>query len=327
LKILILTLLMCTTCAAQGITPTARTFGRGGGDSSQPRVDGGFGLPARTFDGNRVSWRRIEATASAPALLGDTEKVFLFGGYSYMGLSDQEKLLPPRLVKYSAGAFGIVNIDQMRLTLGLTAVYQGDGDAVLWDNFDIAFTAALNIPIDSEWSITPGLRISTGVNGPGNIFRYIPLPSISATWKPSEDFSLTVGLGDFSLRWRQSRWLTLEAAYFPLYNGQVRVSHEVTDWLTIREFIGRYSEGYVLTGNRWPENHGIYLNTWSTGVTFEFGVDLSSAERPPRIGVALTYALGFGGKIRTWDYNRADELFEMKLQASHNFLAGVYVRF
>lgn len=327
MRLLVLVLLLASTCAAQGVTPTARTFGRGGGESSQPKADYGFGLEAPTFEDNAVRWQRTDASLSAPILTRQSEKLFLFGSYSYFGLDDRKNLLPPRLVRYSAGAFGIFDIDEVRLTLGLTGTYQGDGDGYMWDTFDIAFTAALKIPVSDEWSVTPGLRVSTGVNGPGNIFRYIPLPSISATWKPSSDFQVTFGIGDFSLRWRQSKWFTFEVGYFPLYSGRARISHEVTEWFTMREFIGRFNEGYALAGDRWPENHGIYLNTWSTGVTLEFGVDLSDSVRPARLGLALTYALGFGGKIRTYDYRESDELFELKLRPSHNFLIGAYVRF
>lgn len=325
MRILLVLAAFAGACAAQGITPTAQDFGRGG----QPtRVTYSIGLEAEVIGkDDAVRWQRGDAQINAPLLLGDTFKLFAFAGGTYFGLDNRRNSLPPRLVKSSIGAFSITSIDDMQLTLGTTAQYQGDGDHIDWDTLDFTLTAVLKIPLDFEWSISPGFRFSTGVSRLGRGFRYIPFPSLSFTYKPQADLELTLGLGDFGLRWRQSQWFTIEAGYFPVFNARLRFSHEVLPWFTVSEYIGRFDETYALTSERWPDDHVIFLNSWSAGVSLDFRHQFGEGPRGPVLGAAFTWGLGFGGKARVWDYRESDELFELKLKPSHNFAITAYVKF
>ncbi|MBK8207431.1 MAG: hypothetical protein IPK87_11695 [Planctomycetes bacterium] len=325
MRTVLLLAVLAGPCAAQGITPTAQDFGRGG----QPtRATYSFGLEADVIDkDDAVRWQRGDAQVNAPLLLGEKFKLFAFAGATYFGLDNRRNTLPPRLVKSSLGLFSIANIDDMQLTLGTTAGYQGDGDHMTWDTLDFTLTAVLKIPLDDEWSVSPGFRFSTGVSRLGRGFRYIPFPSLSFTYRPHADLEVTLGIGDFAVKWRQSQWLTIEAGYFPLFNARLRFAHEVTPWFTVSEYIGRYDETYALTNKRWPDDHVIYLNSWSTGVTLDFHHQFGEGPRGPVLGAALTWGLGFGGKARVWDYRESQERFELKLKPSQNFAITAYLKF
>ena len=78
MRTVLLLVVLAGSCAAQGITPTAQDFGRGGQPS---RATYSFGLEADVIDkDDAVRWQRGDAQVNAPLLLGEKFKLFAFAG-------------------------------------------------------------------------------------------------------------------------------------------------------------------------------------------------------------------------------------------------------
>ena len=275
-----------------------------------------------------IRWQAVDALLSAPLSTDPRRSLFVSGSYRYIGLDNRRGSLPPRLLDVGLGAFGSFAIGDLKLSAFVNTSMRSDGDRLEWDAFTINASVALRIPIDPEWSITPSVFFSTGVRDSGGFsFRYIPLPGIAVGWQPSEEFEMEIGVRSASLKWRPQEWLTLNLGYTFPYGGSIRLTQQATEWFAVSQFFGRYADRYVLTGERWPDDHLIRLESFGAGVSAEFLVPLGSGESAPRLSIAMTYALGIGGKSRVWNYVEDDELFELKTRPSHNLALTVSLLF
>ena len=266
-----------------------------------------------------VRWQAADGLVSAPILTNPQRSLFVSGSYRYIGLDNRRNSLPPRLIDTGLTGFGNFAVGDYRLTAFVNATMRSDADGFIWNAFTINASIGLRIPIDEHWSVTPSIFFTTGVRDQGGFsLRYIPLPGVNFAWKPSDKFDLEFGLTSAKLNWKPYEWLTLQAGYTFPYGGSVRVTEQPVSWFRVTQFFGRYSDRYVLTGERWAEDHLIKLESYAVGVTHEFLVPLTGDPDGVKLAFGLTYALGIGGKARVWNYVEDDELFELKTAPSHS---------
>ncbi|MCZ7608210.1 MAG: hypothetical protein M5U25_19635 [Planctomycetota bacterium] len=314
-------MLLASACGAQGIPREAWSVET----ARSPGVRYALGLETDVIGkDDAVRWQAGDALVSAPVLTNPRRSLFLSAGFRYIGLDNRRNSLPPRLIDASLGAFGNFGIGDLTLTSFLNVSMRSDADRLEWDAFSINASVGLRIPVDAEWSITPSVFFSTAVRDQGGFsFRYIPLPGVTVAYKPSEDFEFEIGLLSAKVKCKALSWLSVQAGYTFPYGGSLRVTEQPVEWFRVTQFFGRNSDHYTLTGERWPEHHLIKLQTFAAGVTFDFVAPLGSEPGSARLVIGLTYALGFGGKARVWNYAEDDELFELKTRPSHNFALTV----
>ena len=275
-----------------------------------------------------VRWQAMDGLVSAPVLTNPRRSLFLSGSYRYIGLDNRQNTLPPRLIDTGVGAFGNFGVGDMTLSAFVNVSMKSDADRFIWDAFTINASVGLEIPIDDEWSVTPSIFFSTAVRDQGGFsFRYIPLPGVNFAWKPSDKFELEFGLRSAKVKWKPYEWLTVQAGYTFPYGGSVRVTEQPVEWFQVTQFFGRYSDRYILTGERWPDDHLIRLESYAFGVTSEFLIPLGGDPGSPKLSIGMTYALGIGGKARIWNYVEDDELFELKTRPSHNLALTISLLF
>lgn len=322
---LILLVAVAATCHAQGMPREAWSVE----SARSPGVRYLYGFETEVISkDDAVRWQAADGLISAPLSTNPKRSLFVSGSYRYIGLDNRRRSLPPRLLDVGLGAFGTFAIGDLKLSAFVNASMRSDGDRIEWDAFSINASLALRVPIDDEWSITPSVFISTGVRDSGGFsFRYIPLPGVSVAWQPSEEFEMEVGVRSASLKWRPLEWFTLQLGYTIPYGGSIRVTQQPVKWFAVSQFFGRYADRYVLTGERWPDDHLIRLESFGAGVSAEFLVPLGEGETAPRLSIGMTYGLGVGGKARIWNYVEDDELFELKTRPSHNVAFTVSLLF
>ncbi|MCA8945648.1 MAG: hypothetical protein KDB29_05440, partial [Planctomycetes bacterium] len=318
-------LLVPTCCVAQGIPREAWSVET----SRSPGVRYLFGLETDVIGkDDAVRWQAADGLVSAPILTNPRRSLFLTGSFRYIGLDNQRNTLPPRLIDTSIGAFGNFGVGDLSIVTFFNVSMKSDADAFVWDAFTINASVGVRVPIDDEWSVTPSVFFSTAVRDSGGFsFRYIPLPGVNFAWKPSDKFDLEFGLLSAKLKWKPEDWLTVQAGYTFPYGGSVRVSEQPVSWFRVTQFFGRYSDRYILTGERWPDDHLIKLESFAVGVTHEFFVPLTGEPGGAQLAFGLTYALGLGGKARVWNYVEDDELFELKTNPAHTFALSISLVF
>lgn len=275
-----------------------------------------------------VRWQAVDGLASVPILTNPRRSLFATASFRYIGLDNRRNSLPPRLVDTSVGAFGNFAVGDLAIVAFFNTSMRSDADRFVWDVFTVNASIGVRVPIDDEWSITPSIFFSTAVRDQGGFsLRYVPIPGVNIAWKPSKQFDLEFGLLSAKANWKPEEWLTIKAGYTFPYGGSLSVTEQPVSWFRAIQFAGRYSDRYVLTGERWADDHLIKLESFAVGATAEFLVPLTGEPGGPQLAFGLTYAMGIGGKARIWNYVEDDELFELKTRPSHNFALTISLVF
>jgi hypothetical protein len=322
--------LVPASCNAQGI-PNAFFDGPNNRPGEGPGARLSFGLPSKIKGhAGELAWTRASANIGYPVVQNESTTVVLTGGYGYTRIdSPIDRPFPRRLVSSSLGVISKISISDLSLSIITTGALKSDADKVEPDSFQFFFGVNLKIPIDETLSISPGVILSSSVSQElSNVsLRYVPLPSVTVNWKPTDTLSVSINPVRLSLNWTKLDWFQVFARYsLPLGPG-VRFTHDLSSRLSISESFGHFSEVYHLSDSHVSDNTMITLSTYGAGFDVAYRVPIGSAATGPSLLFKVGYVVGFEGKFRLQDYRNQAELAQVRTNVVHGAFLSISLNF
>jgi hypothetical protein len=257
------------------------TLGTGGLFGGQARY-GAAWYPSQPVAGQptNLGFLRQELGVSAPGWRDETDAV-LFSAHLRANLYDTDAVLPTTGRTFPDSLWNV--------GFGTTYMHQFENGWSAGGMLNVG--SASDRPFDSLRDMAIGvggfLRIPTSERSGwllGAMYSAtgevpFPIPIVSYSWQPSQEFGMNVGL-PFSVRWRPVEDLMFDLSYTPIRTVHARASYRIMDGLGVYGGFDWSNEVYLLSDRADDrERFFYYEKTLSTGVRYDLGpmsaIDLS----------------------------------------------------
>ncbi|MBP9893154.1 MAG: hypothetical protein KBG84_14725 [Planctomycetes bacterium] len=293
-----------------------------------------FSLPTSISNrGGDVQYWRAATKLNAPAYRGGRLGVNVDASLSYLGIDHSERELPPRLIRAGTGAslFYVTGKQLPAVIATMTHIeMRSDLDRPRLSDLKFTQAAFAMFTVSPKWTLSTGLFYTTEfLQTRLKALSYFPLPFFSATWKPDEKLSLTLGLFSLALEYRPHPLFELRVSHDLPFTLNMSITQRIKDWLVVREFFGHHEESYNLSGKRWQEYSKAELVGWGVGAMLDFLPfnGLATAAALKNSYVRFTYQFGFAQRWRLFTYDNDNTRALYELNSTHNFALTVSVAF
>jgi hypothetical protein len=284
----------------------------------------GVGTQSRNRDDDAGAFQRARAELTFPIYPSKSVNIFGAPTLDYLRLQTNRDTMPRRVGEIALGLFAFVPLQQAGSFTQVGAFVRvgqrSDFDRPQLEDTKFIAAAFARAKVSDAWSVQFGLSYLGGTSDEVAFFRYTPIPSFEATFKPDTSFELKLGIPETSISWKPSQWFDFKARYFVPLSVDASISHHPIPELTITEYFGRTREDYDLTGKRWPEEAKFAYEGWAAGLMIE-GVPIAY--------LALRgYAqLNFATRWKVYRDREENTLEYLKLQPGLMFGLRVEIRF
>lgn len=284
----------------------------------------GIGTQARNRDDDAAAFQRARLDLSFPIYPSKSLNIFGAPTADYLRLQSNRGTMPRRVGELSLGVFAFAaleNAGPFTQVGGFVRISQrSDFDRPQIEDTRFIASAFAKAKISSEWGIQFGLAYLGGTTDEVAFFRYAPIPSIEATYRPSDALELKLGIPETSIRWSPDPWFEFRARYFVPFSVDLSISHQPISELTITEYFGRVREDYDLTGKRWPEEARFAFEGWAAGLAIE-GVPIAY------LALRAYAQINFATRWKVYQDREEDTLEYLKLRPGLMLGLRIEVRF
>ncbi|MFO0935605.1 MAG: DUF6268 family outer membrane beta-barrel protein [Gemmataceae bacterium] len=205
--------------------------------------------PQRPVSGTNDSlWLvRQSANAGVPLYLEGSDTLFVTTSVrntqigSTATLPDSKQLFPSDLWSISLGLRGTHKLENGWTVMGMTSFGSAsDQPFASIREMNVTLLGAVMIPARNERDLW---LVSVMYNPAGNL--NFPIPGLAYVWNPNESLRINIGI-PFSVEWKPTDDLTLNASYFPLTNITTRATYRIAPKLFAYAGYEFLNEAYFL---------------------------------------------------------------------------------
>lgn len=284
----------------------------------------GVGSEARNREDDAAAFQRARAELTFPIYPSRSVNIFGAPTLDYLRLQTNRDTMPSRVGEAALGLFAFIALQQAgpftQVGVFARAGQRSDFDRPQFDDTKFIAAAFARAKVSEAWSIQFGLSYLGGTTDEVAFFRYAPIPTFEATFKPDASLELKLGIPETSINWKPSQWFDFKARYFVPFSVDASISHHPIPQLTITEYFGRTRADFDLTGKRWPKDAKFAYEGWAAGIMIE-GTPI------PYLALRVYGQLSFATRWKVYRDREENTLEYLKLQPGMMFGLRVEVRF
>lgn len=284
----------------------------------------GVGAQSRNREDDAGAFQRARAELTFPIYPSKSVNIFGAPTLDYLRLQTNRETMPKRVGEIALALFAFVPLLQAgpftQVGAFVRVGQRSDFDRPQLEDTKFIAAAFAKAKVSEAWSIQFGLSYLGGITDEVAFFRYTPIPTFEATFKPDTSFELKLGIPETSIGWKPSQWFDFKARYFVPLSVDASISHHPIPELTITEYFGRTRDDYDLTGKRWPEEATFAYEGWAVGVMIE-GVPIAY------VALRANAQLNFATRWKVYRQREENTLEYLKLQPGLMLGLRVEIRF